>query len=180
MEQLLASVFLLLLCVVLLLNLLSLPANWIVVGLVCLWRTVNPRPGDMNTLFFIGLFGAAVLGEVVEFVLQAWGAKRYGSSSGGMWAGIAGAIVGALLGVSFLFGLGALIGALAGAWLGCYFIERLRGRPDREAALAARGALVGRFLGLVIKCGIGVIMLWMVYNAVWPGLPRPLPEVLVL
>lgn len=179
MESLLASLFLLLLCAVLLLNLLSLPANWIAVGLVVVWRFAHPAPGNMDTLFFAGLVGAAVFGEIVEFVAQAWGAKRYGSTTGGMWAGILGAIVGALLGVAFLFGLGAIIGALAGAWLGCYGLERMRGRSDEDASRAARGALVGRFLGLVIKCGIGAILLWMVYNAIWPGL-GPHPDVLVL
>lgn len=179
LNSLLASVFLLLLCSVLLLNLLSLPANWLMVGLVLMWRFLNPSPGQMDTIFFVTLVGAAVFGEVVEFVAQAWGAKRYGSTTGGMWAGIIGAIAGALLGVSFLFGLGALIGALIGAWLGCYALERLRGRSEADASRAAKGALVGRFLGLVIKCGIGVFLVWLVYNAIWPGL-TPLPESVTL
>lgn len=169
MELILASIFLLLLCVVLLLNLFSLPANWLVVGLVVLWRFLNPVPGDMNMWFFVMLVGLAVLGEVIEFATQAWGAKRYGSSTGGMWAGIVGALAGALLGVPFFLGLGAVLGALVGAWLGCYGLERLRGRSDAEASRAARGALVGRFLGLVIKCAMGVLMLGLVYDAIWPG-----------
>lgn len=179
LQPLLATLFLLLLCVVLLLNVFSLPGNWIAVGLVVMWRFLNPASGNMDTLFFVGLVGVAVFGEVIEFVAQAWGAKRYGSTTGGMWAGIVGALVGAILGVPFLFGLGALIGALAGAWLGCYALERARGRSDAEASRAARGAVVGRFSGLVIKCGIGVVLLWMVYNAIWPGLP-PSPDIMTL
>lgn len=169
MELILASVFLLLLCVVLLLNLFSLPANWLVVVLVIFWRFLNPSPGDMNMWFFVMLVGLAVAGEIIEFVTQAWGSKRYGSTTGGMWAGIVGALVGALLGVPFFLGLGAVVGALLGAWLGCYSLERMRGRSDTEAARAARGALVGRFLGLVIKCAVGALMLGLVYDAIWPG-----------
>lgn len=170
MEVIVASLFLGVLCVVLLLNLFSLPANWIVVALVCAWRFLHPAAEHMTMAFFVGLVGLAVAGEVVEFVTQGWGAKRYGSTTGGMWGGLVGAFVGAFFGLTFLFGLGALIGALAGAWAGCYAVERFRGRDAWEASRAAKGALVGRFLGIVIKCAIGAIMLGLVYDAIWPGL----------
>ena len=150
------------------LNLVSLPANWVVLGLVLAWRFLNPSPGDMGTSFFAIMAGLAILGEVIEFLAQAWGAKKYGSSTGGMWAGLAGALIGAFAGLPFLLGLGALIGALAGAWLGSYALERVRGRSEAEAARAAKGSLVGRFLGIVIKCAIGAIMIGLVYHAIWP------------
>ena len=43
-----------------------------------------------------------------------------------MWAGLFGALVGALAGLPLLFGLGAFIGALVGAWIGCYLMERYK------------------------------------------------------
>lgn len=171
----LPGTFLLILALVLLLNLLTLPANWIMVILVFVWRFGNPNPGTMDWLYLGSIVGLALLGELVEFVAQAWGTKRYGSTNSGMFGGIVGAIVGAILCAPFLFGLGALFGALLGAWGGCYLVERLRGRNAAEAWQAAKGAMVGRFLGIVIKCGIGVMMLVLTYHAVWPGAEPLLP-----
>jgi len=181
MSTTLAVGFLFLLGFVLLLNLFSLPANWIFVGLAILWRFLNPNPGEMPLVFFLMLIGLALLGELVEYIAQCWGAKKYGSTTGGMFAGLVCAFIGALVGLPFLFGFGALIGAFLGAWGGCYALERFRGRSDAEASRAARGALVGRFFGIIIKCAIGVFMLGMVYHAIWPGLstppPVPVPDV---
>ena len=157
-----------LLSLILLLNLLTLPANWIMVALVFVWRFANPNPGAMDIFYLASVTGLAVVGEVIEFVAQAWGTKKYGSTNTGMLGGIIGAIAGAILCAPFFFGLGALFGALVGAWAGCYTIERLRGREAADAWQAAKGAMVGRFLGIAIKCGIGVTMLVLTYHAVWP------------
>ena len=167
MEVLFPTLFLVLLGFVLLLNVITLPANWIMLGLVGLWRAAYPSPGDMGFLFFAMLIGLAVFGEIVEYIAQGWGSKKYGSSTSGMWAGLFGALVGALAGLPLLFGLGAFIGALVGAWIGCYLMERAKGRDDYEARQAAKGALVGRFLGIVVKCGIGAVMLGLTYHALF-------------
>jgi uncharacterized protein YqgC (DUF456 family) len=176
MEYLLPGIFLLVLGLVLLLNLLTLPANWIMVILVFVWRFANPNPGAMDILYFVSVIGLAVAGEVIEFVAQAWGSKKYGSTNSGLIGGIIGAIAGAMLGVSFLFGLGALFGALGGAWAGAYLFERLRGRTAEEAWQAAKGTMVGRIFGITIKCGIGVMILVLTYSAVWPDVAA-MPEV---
>ena len=110
MEVLFPTLFLIVLGFVLLLNLITLPANWIMLGFIGLWRVLYPNPGDMGILFFALLLGLAVLGEVVEYVTQGWGSKKYGSSTSGMWAGLIGAMVGALAGLPLLLGLGAFIG----------------------------------------------------------------------
>ena len=151
MEVLFPTIFLVLLGFVLLLNVITLPANWIMLGLIGLWRFAYPSPGDMGVFFFAMLVGLALFGEVIEYIAQGWGSKKYGSSTSGMWAGLLGALVGALAGLPLLFGLGAFIGALVGAWIGCYLMERYKGRNDYEARQAAKGALVGRFLGIVVK-----------------------------
>ena len=178
MEILFPTLFLIILGCTLLLNLITLPANWIMLGLIVLWRIVYPHSENMGLVFFAFLLGLAIFGEIVEYVTQGWGSKKYGSSTSGMWAGLLGAMVGALAGLPFLLGLGAFIGALVGSWGGCYLMERYRGRNDREARQAAKGALVGRFLGIVIKCGIGIIMLGMTCRAIFSM--SELPPVFVL
>ena len=78
--------------------------------------------------------------------------------------------------VPLFFGLGALIGALAGAWTGCFLMELVRGRPLGEALDAAFGAMMGRFLGTVCKCGAGGAMLALAANHIWPQPPALLLE----
>ena len=178
MEYLFPTLFLALLLLVLLLNLFTLPANWIMIGLIMAWALINPQPGKTDFVYFSAIVGLSVFGEIVEFVAQAWGAKRYGSTTTGMFAGLLGAIVGAILGLPFLFGLGALFGALLGAWGFCYVAERLRGRSAEEAWKAAKGALYGRFFGIALKCGIGAVIVMLTYRAIWPGLAAAMPPVL--
>ncbi len=167
----LAYGFMALLCFVLFLNIFGLPANWIILALVGLWAYAYPDAASMNWLFFAILISLAVIGEVLEFVLQVIKAKKYGSSSSGTFAGIVGAIVGAIVLAPLFFGIGALIGALIGAWIGCFIMEKAKGRPTKEAYDAAFGAMVGRFLGTVCKCGIGGAMLAVVARYIWPETP---------
>ncbi len=174
MEVFLGSFFLFILGVVLLLNIVMLPANWIMIGLVVLWRFLTPYDDGMGLCFFGLLIGLAVLGELVEYATQIWGSKKYGSSTSAMWAGVLGAVAGAFLGLPFLLGLGALIGALLGAGCASYLVERLNGRSDAEARKSAKGTLVGRFLGIVIKCGIGAMMIGLIWHSLFNS-PAPFP-----
>lgn len=174
----LAGAFITLLGFVLLLNIFGLPANWLLLGLVALWKLVHPDAAALNTWFWVMMVGLALLGEALELGLQILKARRYGSSSSGTWAGMIGAIAGAILLAPLFFGLGALIGALAGAWLGCFVMEMVNNRPLKEALDAAFGAMMGRFLGTVCKIGVGGVMLALTAQRIWPQPPAPpLPPV---
>ena len=175
LASMLAGAFITLLCFVLLLNIFGLPANWVLLGLVALWKVVHPGATSMDMWFWIMMVGIAVVGEALEMGMQILKAKRYGSSSSGTFAGMIGAIAGAILLAPLFFGIGALVGALVGAWLGCFVVERLKGRPLREALDAAFGAMMGRFLGTVCKCGAGGAMLALAAGHIWPKLPSALP-----
>lgn len=166
-----ASGFLSFLALVLVLNVFGLPANWLILGFVCLWKYIYPDTAHMDMLFFTLLIGFAVLGEVLEFGLQIIKARKYGSSSSGTFAGMVGAIAGAILLAPLFFGLGALIGALLGAWTGCFLMEKCKGRPTGESVDAAFGAMMGRFLGTVCKCGAGGAMLALTARYIWPDAP---------
>lgn len=135
--------FLALLVAVLGLHIMSLPANWVVLGLATLWGWTHPEDG-LDWAFFLTLGGVALTGEVIEFVFQYLGAKKYGATGKGNLGAFVGAIAGAIFGAPFFFGLGALVGALGGAYLGCYAFERMHGRPSPEAWQAAKGAMIDR------------------------------------
>ena len=163
-----ASLFLLALGICVLLNLITLPGNWAMVALVTAWALLVPE-NSLGVGFFIFFIGLAILGEVVEFGAQLWGAKRYGSSKISTIAGMIGTIAGAIIGAPFLLGLGAVLGALLGAWAGCLLAELLiRRQPSALAFRAAQGAFVGRFLGMVIKFGLGMAMLVLTASHIWP------------
>lgn len=82
-----------------------------------------------------------------------------------------GAIAGAILLAPLFFGLGRL--SRAGRGLDGLLSYGTRPRPPPGEALdAAFGAMMGRFLGTVCKCGAGGAMLALAANHIWP---QPLP-----
>lgn len=140
------------------LNLISLPGNWLMLGVLALVVWLWPNgPLDWTFVGYMGLL--AVLGEVIEFAAQIIGGKRGGASGPGNVGGIVGSIAGAILGAPFGLGLGSIIGALAGAWIGCFAIERMRQESNKKAAEAAWGAFWGRSLGLVGKAATGAAII---------------------
>lgn len=142
------------------LNLLSLPGNWLMLGVLCLAAWLGPD--GRITWSFVGLMGAlAVLGELLELGAQLIGGKRGGASGAGNFGGIVGSIAGAILLAPFALGLGSLVGALFGAWIGCFIVERMRQESRQRAAEAAWGAFWGRSLGLVGKSAIGATIIVM-------------------
>lgn len=152
-----AILFVCLLLLVLMLHIFSLPANWIMLGLLLIWKFMHPEA--MGWGFMGVLLAFALVGEIMEFIAQAYGAKRFGSTGRGNLGGIIGAIAGAILGAPFFFGLGAVIGALCGAYAGCFIMETGQGRSNAEASRAAWGAFWGKFFGMGIKVGLGMGML---------------------
>lgn len=153
------------LCFSQLLQLFSMPANWVAMGLIALWKYIYPE--SMSWDFVITLGVIAAVAEALEFILQAKFAGRYGASTRGNIGGIIGAIAGAIFGAPFFLGLGALFGALGGAYLGCLIAE-MPGRSRPEAMLAAKGAFMGKALGFTVKTAIGAVIVVLSIPKVWP------------
>lgn len=142
------------------LNLMSLPGNWLMLGVLCLAAWLDPQA--RLSWGFVGLMaGLAALAEVVEFGAQLIGGKRGGASGAGNFGGVVGSIIGAVMGAPFGLILGSLTGALAGAWIGCFVVERLRQESGESAARAAWGAFWGRSVGLVAKAAMGAAIIVM-------------------
>lgn len=160
-----APFFLILLVLCVLLNFLTLPGNWLMAILVGAWALLVPN-NPFDFWFFFVFFALLVLGEVLEFVLQIKTSKKAGASGTSNVLGIIGAIIGAIVCVPLFLGLGAIAGALGGAWLGCFIGERLIERRSQEHAIqAANAALWGKFLGIVIKFGIGFYLIFHTANS---------------
>jgi hypothetical protein len=167
MAEIWAALFIFLLLLILGLHVLTLPANWIMLALILIWKMLNPE--QMTWGMFLILVALSGVAEIIEFVTGIYGAKKFGATGKGNWGGIIGAIAGALFGAPFFLGLGAVLGSLLGAFLGCLIIEIAQKRTLAEARRAAWGAMWGRFFGLVAKVGLGVAILAMAAPRIWPA-----------
>lgn len=160
-----AVLFILGLCLSQVLQLFSMPANWVALALITVWKLIYPE--SMAWDYVLGMTVLAVIAEGLEFFLQARYAGRYGASNRGNIGGIIGAIVGAILGAPFFLGLGAIMGALAGAYFGCLIAE-MPGRSRAEAMRAAKGSFVGKALGFTVKTAIGAVIVVTSFPRIWP------------
>jgi uncharacterized protein YqgC (DUF456 family) len=154
------------------LALLTLPGVWIfLLGAILIKAFWQP---DLLSWWPIGIgLGLAVLGELLEAVASAFGAKKFGSSPAGAWGSVAGGILGALIG-TFLLPIpivGTLVGAVGGAALGAYLAEtQYKKRTHAEAGKAAAGAAIGRAAATLIKVAIAALVVALVVVATWvPG-----------
>jgi len=159
-----------------LLNLISLPGNWINVGATVLYALLVPSSGRLGIGWFviIMILGLAILGEVIEFTAGAAGAKKAGGSRRGAWLALAGGVAGALVGV-FAGGLipipivGSMIGALLFAGLGslggAVLGETWVGRDADHSWRVGKAAFWGRLLGTLGKIVVGAVIVSVVLVA---------------
>lgn len=92
---------------------------------------------------------------LIDFLASTYGARRMGAT----WRGMAGAGIGAVIGLFWIPPAGLLIGPLVGASLG----ELLGGRDLHEAGRAGLGAALGVLAGAVAKLAacLGMIGIWL-------------------
>jgi uncharacterized protein YqgC (DUF456 family) len=160
------------------LTLFAMPGNWLMVAAAALYAWLMPPESrtDLHWWAVIALLVLAIIGEILEFIAAALGARRGGGSKRGavlaVLLSIPGAMIGAAIGVPVpvvgsIIGvvLFAGLGALAGAMLG----EHWKGRTFDESWQIGQGAFWGRILGSLAKVTIASIMLAVgAIAALWP------------
>ncbi|MCZ6835508.1 MAG: DUF456 domain-containing protein [Planctomycetota bacterium] len=161
----------------LLLVVIGLPGGWIMLGVAGLieWADQYYLPEESSQTFdwwvFIACGVLLAIGELVEFLASAAGAKKGGASRRGMVGALIGGFVGVflfagLLSVVPLVGtiLGAFLGALLGTFLGA-LIGEMSGEEGtvKGSVKPALGATAGRVLGTASKLGIA-ISVWFVLS----------------
>ena len=161
-----ASLLLLLNLAAWMLNLVSLPGNWLVLLFAVVYFVLlrDVPTGPHLSWWGIGLAAAfAVLGELWEFFASAAGATKKGGSRRGAVLAIAGSIggslVGAFVGVPIPV-IGPLIGAVGGGALGA-FLGAYAGEGHRTSAERieiSRGAFFGKLWGVMGKLVLGFAM----------------------
>jgi len=96
-----------------------------------------------SATFLIIMAGLTILATVLDYVIPAIGAKRYGASKLGVWGSIIGMLIGFFIFPPWGMLIGAIIGALAGELAG--------GKKGKKALRASWGVFVGNIMGIGLK-----------------------------
>jgi uncharacterized protein YqgC (DUF456 family) len=151
-----------------LLNLITLPGNWVIVAAAALFAWLVPIDEGRGISWYvvIALAVLASIGEVIEFAAGAAGAAKQGASRRAIALSMIGAIAGSIIGLSIgvpipIVGslVMAIFGGAAGAFAGAYLGEAWKGRDEPSRTAAGRGAFFGRIWGTVGKFAVGAVML---------------------
>ena len=151
----------------------GLPGTWLLLLVALCIELLDPLwlpEGDRSTFSWWTLGAAfllALVGEVLEFLASALGAKFGGASRRGMIGSIVGALV---LGIALTILIpipvvGSVIGAVLGAAVGTMLAElTVPGNRFSDTLRPAQGAAIGRLLGTLGKlpCAAAVWVVLMV------------------
>lgn len=114
------------------------------------------------------LFTFYLCGEVLEYVLIIFGAKRFGASNAAVVGAFVGGIVGAIFGASLL-GLGLILGTFMGIFLGAFLVELTIQKDLMRSLRAGAGGVLGRVGSVVSKLIIAVFMIGIIALKVVPN-----------
>lgn len=118
-------------------------------GLLILQLT---EPTPFTTRFMIIWAVITLVVTVMDYLIPALGAKRYGATR----YGILGTMIGLIAGFFFFPPLGIIIGPVIGALLG----EYLYSRNHRQAGRAAFGSFMGFMVSTLLKMTASAVMLF--------------------
>lgn len=120
------------------------------IALITLSFARNWEPFSATFLLVMGVL--TVLTLVLDYVVPAAGAKKYGASKWGIWGSVIGMIVGIFVFPPFGLFLGGFGGAVAG--------ELLAGKGNEAALRAGWGVFIGNVVGTGIKLGFCAVLLF--------------------
>jgi len=106
-----------------------------------------------GTTFLIIMAGLTILVSILDYLLPAMGAKKYGASRLSLWVSMAGMVIGLFLFPPWGMIIGAFLGAVAG--------ELLAGRQGKSALRAGWGVFVGNMLSAGLKLALTGFMLFL-------------------
>ncbi len=106
---------------------------------------------DAFNLSILVTFGILILlVTMLDYILPLLGAKKFGASR----TGIAGAVVGMILGIMFFPPFGIVIGLLLGAFIG----ELIAGKDQYQAFKAGAATFLGSLTSILVKLILALVM----------------------
>ncbi len=102
--------------------------------------------------FLLVMAGIAILMTLLDYVVSAAGARRYGASKPGVW----GSVIGMIIGIFWFPPWGIFIGALIGAVV----CEIAVGKNTRQALRVGWGVFIGNFFGIALKLAYCLMILF--------------------
>ncbi len=102
---------------------------------------------SIGNLIFLGVL--AIIVQILDYIVPAWGTKKFGGTKYGTW----GTIIGLIAGLFFLpaFGPFGIITILGGPFIGALIGEKIAGKDTNKAMRAAFGSFVGFLTGILMK-----------------------------
>jgi len=119
------------------------------VGLLLLHFTERYQ---FSTRFLIIWAIITVVIYALDYIIPAWGTKRFGGSKRGVW----GSVIGLVVGLFFFPPFGIIIGPFAGAVIG----ELTSGKDSGSALKSGFGSFVGFLTGTLLKLITSGMMTW--------------------
>jgi hypothetical protein len=110
-------------------------------ALLILSYAKNWEPFSLTFLVIMAVLTVVV--SILDYVIPAGGAKKYGASKTGIW----GSVIGMPLGLFFFPPWGILLGGIAGALIG----ELIAGKEGKKAFQASWGIFVGFMVSTGLK-----------------------------
>ncbi len=105
---------------------------------------------SISNFVLVIMVGLMLVSLVFDFLSSMLGAKKFGAT----WLGVAGAVIGGIIGLFF-----SLPGIILGPFLGAMLFEMLGDKELKKAAHAGLGATIGLLLGIIGKFSIGIVMI---------------------
>lgn len=114
----------------------------------------DPEPFSLR--FLLIWLGIVIISLVLDYIIPAWGTKKYGGSKYGVW--------GSTIGLLFGFFMGPW-GVIIGPFLGAFAGEMIAGKTSKQSLRAAWGSFVGFLLGSLLKVVVCFVMLYYVVTS---------------
>lgn len=109
---------------------------------------------ETSTIIILGLL--ALIVQVLDYIVPAWGTKKFGGTKYGSW----GSIIGLIIGLFFLPPLGpfGIITILAGPFFGALIGEKIGGANNEKSMKAAIGSFIGFLTGTFMKLVLSIVI----------------------
>jgi uncharacterized protein YqgC (DUF456 family) len=134
----------------------GLPGTFVVAASAIIYNLIT-WSWTLSIKFIAILFGLAILAEILEWIVGAYSAKKFGASKWGIAGAIIGAIAGTIIGTPVPL-IGNIIGMIVGAFLGAFVLEIFVKKDIAKALKAGYGAFLGRIGAILLKFIIAAVI----------------------